>query len=99
MGVPLSQRIQDAFDFLGGRLSPFDLVLEILDEDKPQYSYHRAEFYKEGNQKLEKILNVITASAVGKRKLQSWMRQPPGIALFCDVISEEMDSVRRAVSV
>lgn len=96
MGMPLSPHIQDAFDLLRDRgLSPFDLVLEILDEDKPQYSHHRIEFYKEGNQKLEKILNVINASTMGKRKLQTWVRQPPAIALFCDVISGGKDGVRR----
>lgn len=97
MRTPLSQRIQDALNLLRGRrLSPFDLVLEILDEDKPQYSYHRAEFYKEGNQKLEKILNIVIADAAGKRKLQTWMRRPLAVDLFCDIISEEMDSVRDA---
>jgi len=54
MGLSLLQCIQDALALLcGRRLSPFDLILEVLDENKPQYSYHRTEFYKDGNEKLE----------------------------------------------
>ena len=55
--MSLSERVQDALALLRGcRLSPFDLVLKILDEGKPEYSYHQTEFCKEGNEKLSKIL-------------------------------------------
>ena len=51
--MSLSERIQDTLALLRScHLSPFDLVLEILDEDKPEYSSYRTEFYKEGNEKL-----------------------------------------------
>jgi hypothetical protein len=60
-----SRRVDCILDVLAmlrsRRLSPFDLVLEILNEGNPQYSYHRAEFYKDGNQKLFRILDVILA--------------------------------------
>ena len=78
------------------RLSPFDLILEILDEDKPQYAYHRAEFYKEGNHKLFRILDVILANDSGKRKLKSWIRGSAALDLVCDVITEEMNLVQKA---
>ena len=53
----LSERVQETLALLrGSRLSPFDLVLEILDKGKPEYSYHQTEFCKEGSEKLSKIL-------------------------------------------
>jgi hypothetical protein len=80
--MSLSERVQDTLAILRGRrLSPFDLILEILDEDKPEYSYHRTEFYKEGNEKLTKILDAILTSGPGKIKLRTWMRQPGILAL------------------
>lgn len=58
--MSLSERIQDVLGLLQHhRISPFDLVLELLDESKPQYSFYRTEFYKEGNEKLSQFLNAI----------------------------------------
>jgi hypothetical protein len=76
-------------------LSPFDLVLEILDENKPQYTYYRKEFYKEGNEKLSRFLDAIISIEPGKRKLQTWMRQSAAVDIFCDIITEEIDAVFR----
>jgi hypothetical protein len=71
----LSERVQGSLALPRGcRLSPFDLVLEIIDEDKPDHSYHRTEFYKEGNEKLSKILDAIASSGPGRSKLRTWMR-------------------------
>ena len=48
--MSLSERIQDVLALLQHhRISPFDLVLELLDE----------KFYKEGNEKLSQFLNAI----------------------------------------
>ena len=95
--MSLSARVQDTLAILRGRrLSPFDLILEILDEKKPEYSYHRTEFYKEGNEKLTKILDAILSSEPGKIKLRNWMRQPATTDLFCDVITQEMNNVQKA---
>ena len=77
--MSFSDRIADALAILWGRhLSAFNLILQILDEDKPQYSQHRTEFYKEGNQKLFKILDVILANDAGKRKLRTWGQKLDG---------------------
>ena len=95
--ISLSERIQDALALLRGRrLSPFDLILEILDENKPQYSCYRTEFYKEGNEKLSLILDAILASTPGKRKLRTWIQQPATLDLICDVVTEEMNGVQKA---
>jgi hypothetical protein len=97
MRMSQSERIHDVLTLLrDGRLSPFDLILEILDEDKPQFASYRKEFFKEGNEKLEKILDAVLANVLGKRKIRTWIQQPTSVALFCDVISEEMDTVRKA---
>lgn len=96
-GRTLSDTILDALATLRRhRLGPFDLILEILNEDNPQYSYHRTEFYKVGNQKLFRILDVILASNPGKGKLKTWIRQPAALDLVCDVITEEMNVVQKA---
>ena len=80
----------------GCRLSPFDLVLEILDEGKSEYSYHRTEFYKDGNEKLFKILDAIVSSGPGRSKLRTWMRRPVAVDLFGDVITQEISKVQKA---
>jgi hypothetical protein len=95
--LSLSERVHDILDLLRGcRLSPFNLVLEILDEDKPEYSYYRTEFYKEGNEKLSKILDAIVSSNPGRSKLRTWMRRPVAVDLFGDVITQEITKVQKA---
>ena len=42
-----------------GGLSPFDMVLEILDEFNPEYWSYRHELYKEKNSKLASILEGL----------------------------------------
>jgi hypothetical protein len=69
-----SERIHDILTLLrDGRLSPFDLIQEILDDDTPQFASFRKEFYKEGNEKLEKILDA-----------EKWMVQG-GLELLFDM--------------
>jgi hypothetical protein len=70
--------------------------MEILDENKPQYSYHRTEFYKDGSEKLSRILDAILSSIPGKGKLQTWIKKPATLDLICEVITEEMNSVQQA---
>ena len=75
-----STHIQNVLSLLhNSRLSPFDLILEILDENKSEYTSHRQKFYKEDNHKLEKILNTILANDSGKTKLRKWIQQPTGL--------------------
>ena len=74
----------------------FDLVIELLTESNPQYSFYRTEFYKERSNKMFRFLNVIISSASGKNKLRTWFRQPVTVELFCDVVTEEMNAVLKA---
>jgi hypothetical protein len=78
-----------------GHLSPFDLVLKVPDECNAQNSPYRAEFYKKDSQKFFKILDAISINGLGKQKLRSWMQQQSqGLGIFCDIINDEMDTVK-----
>jgi hypothetical protein len=44
---------------LEGNLSPFDLILEILDNCKPEYTGYRVELYKDGNRELPRIIDSV----------------------------------------
>ena len=87
------ERIAKALNILkGGRLSPFDLILEILDNHNADYAGYRIELYKDKNSKLPRILDSILATEAGKQKLWSWM-QPHALEMVCEAIDEEMDAV------
>ena len=88
-----SERLAKAIGVLkDGWLSPFDLLLEVLDESNPEYAKYRIELYKEKSTKLSRILDHIVATESGKRKLWSWI-QPHALGVVCQVIDDEMDSV------
>jgi hypothetical protein len=76
------------------RLSPFDLVLEVLKENNAEYSGYRNELYKDNNEKLATILNSILGADSGKKKLRSWM-QPHALEIVCEAIDKEIDSVTK----
>jgi hypothetical protein len=68
---PRLSKIDQVFELLrAGHLSPFDLVLKVLNERNAQYSSYRTEFYKNDSQKLFGILNVISTNGFGKQKLR-----------------------------
>jgi len=95
--VSREERIQEVLKLLrDGNLSPFNVVLKVLDERKPAYFGYRNELYKESNKKLSLILDCILAAAAdaGKRKLWSWMR-PHALAIVCEMIDEEMYTVTK----
>ncbi|KAH9160733.1 hypothetical protein EDB89DRAFT_1885651 [Lactarius sanguifluus] len=77
-----------------GNLSPFDLILEILDDCKPEYTGYRVELYKDCNRKLPRMLDSIHAVDSGRAKLWSWM-EPHALEHVCGVIDEEMDLVNK----
>ncbi|KAI9437299.1 hypothetical protein H4582DRAFT_2058293 [Lactarius indigo] len=77
-----------------GNLSPFDLILEILNDCKPEYAGYRVELYKDSNRKLPWILDSIHAVDSGRAKLWSWM-EPYALEHVCGVIDKEMDLVNK----
>ena len=95
--MSVSDRILDVLSLLRHhRLSPFDLVLEILAENKTQYSFYQNELYKEGNEKLSRLLDALSSSESGKRKLQTWIWKSTALDLFCTMVTEEMNAVQKA---
>ena len=55
--MSLSERVRDTLVLLRGcHLSPFDLVLEILDEEKPEYSCYPT---KKGTKNYTKSLMLF----------------------------------------
>lgn len=92
-----SDRIEEVLALLrGARQGPFDLVLEILDEDKPEYVHHRAKFYGDNNTKLFELLDIVAANAYGRNKIRTWLKQSQALKLICDIVSEEMNAVQKA---
>ncbi|KAH9011630.1 hypothetical protein EDB85DRAFT_2159783 [Lactarius pseudohatsudake] len=90
-----AERIGKALGLLkDGRLSPFDLILEVLNDNNVEYAGYRNELYKVGNQKLAKILDSILTADSGKQKLWLWM-QPHALEIVCEVVDKEMDSVTK----
>jgi hypothetical protein len=91
-----SQRFEDVPDILReGRLSPLDLMVELLDVSNLKYWAYRNELYKEENKKLRQILDLIFSSGLGKEKLKEWML-PHALEVICGKVSDEMDVVREA---
>ena len=91
-----SQRFENVLDILReGRLSPFDLMVELLDVSNLKYWAYRNELYKEENKKLGEILDLIFSNSPGKEKLKEWMF-PHALEVICGKVSDEMDVVREA---
>ena len=83
--ISLSEHVQDALALLRGcLLSPFDLVLEILDKDKPGYSYHQTKFIKKGmkNYLRSSILLFQVAWAEENFELGWEVHQRPNLPNF-----------------
>jgi len=88
-----AKRINEVINILhDGRISPFDFFLELLDGTNMDFVHYRTELYKEGNNKLAKILDAVLADTKGRRKLYQWMH-PHSLDIVCNKVSEEMDTV------
>ena len=88
------QRIQEALSILrDGRLSPFDIVLDLLDDSKLRYWGYRNEFFKQENENLPKILEAIYSNKEGKERMDRWML-PHALEIICAKVSDEMDEVQ-----
>ncbi|KJA21719.1 hypothetical protein HYPSUDRAFT_202642 [Hypholoma sublateritium FD-334 SS-4] len=79
---------------LHSHISLFDLFLELLDESKAQYLSYQTEFYKEGSQKFCMILDRVSHSQNGRKKICTWIRHSC-LQTVCEIVSEEMDEVKK----
>ena len=90
-------RFRKALEILHqGRLSPFDLFLEILDETQHEYIHYRSLLYKDENTKLFKIFDMVTSHPLGRPKFQEWLGRDAAFETVTDMVQEEMDRVRKA---
>ena len=88
------QRFEDVLAILReGRLSPFDLILHLLDDANLKYWAYRNELYKEENKKLGEVLELIFSNMLGKEKLKEWIL-PHALEIVCDKVTDEMDLVQ-----
>ena len=91
-----AQRFEDVLGILRERrISPFDLVIELLDDSNSKYWAYRNELYEAENKKLNEILDLIFLNAPGKEKLTEWML-PHALEVICRKVSNEMDAVQEA---
>lgn len=77
-----------------GRISPIDILLEILDPKREDHSAFRQELYKSSGKALPKLLDMVMDDEKGKLKMREWMR-PHALELICDTVYEEMDNVTK----
>ncbi|KAF6759188.1 hypothetical protein DFP72DRAFT_1064151 [Ephemerocybe angulata] len=78
-------------------ISPFDLIITLLDESLPQYKPYRTHLYERNeNDKLSTIFTMISQSPSGKLKLGDWLRSPAGVKVIGNTIGREMDELQPA---
>lgn len=92
-----AKHFRNVLDILrDARLSPFDLVLHLLDKSKDEYAQFRSYLYDDDSTKLFKILDLITEHTVGRSKFQEWLRRSAAFEVVTEIIHDEMERVRKA---
>ncbi|KAJ7199758.1 hypothetical protein GGX14DRAFT_572475 [Mycena pura] len=79
------------------QISPFQLILQVLNPDDWQYEYHRSHLYREGSTRLSELVDAMMHDEHGKTKLLDCMR-PHLLDFACKTVAEEMEN-RREVSI
>jgi hypothetical protein len=92
------QRLDIVLTFLReGKLSPVDLLIDVLDSSNGKHQSYRDELYKTDALKLHVLLDHITGDPKGKRKMDEWMR-PYAVDLTCEIVDSEMEVTKRELS-
>jgi hypothetical protein len=55
------------------RISPVDILLQVLDPDDLAYDRHRGNLYRDDNTKLTSLIETIMSDQKGKEKLSQCM--------------------------
>ncbi|KAK7016069.1 hypothetical protein R3P38DRAFT_3203850 [Favolaschia claudopus] len=75
-----------------GRISPVDVLIQVLDSDDISYDRYRGHLYREDSGKLMELVEKIMGDDSGQRKLLDCMR--PHLQDFaCETVSNEMESL------
>ncbi|KAJ6596726.1 hypothetical protein B0H10DRAFT_1959940 [Mycena sp. CBHHK59/15] len=78
------------------RISPTDVLLEVLDPENSQYSYHQAMFYKQTG-RMRSLLDALIVDPRGQQMFDQWVKLQ-AIDVACDVVSRQMDLMVKALS-
>jgi hypothetical protein len=76
------------------RISPIDILIQVLDPDDLAYDRYRGNLYTEDSTKLSVLIERIMADDKGKKKLLGCM-QPHLEEFACEIVAEEMETRRR----
>ncbi|KAJ7259360.1 hypothetical protein C8J57DRAFT_1640075 [Mycena rebaudengoi] len=79
------------------QISPFQLILQVLDPNDWHYDHYRNHLYREDSTRLSDLVEAIMRDEHGKRKLLECMR-PHLLAFACNTVAEQMEE-RRATSI
>jgi hypothetical protein len=77
------------------RMSPADLLLKVLTND--EYNYYQAKFFGNEGASMTKLLDAMTSDPRGERIHKEWAL-PSAIDTACDVVSDQMDAMVKALS-
>lgn len=91
----LSEKVAELLvPFSKAELSPFDMIVVLVDENTAGFHKYRAKLYHPDNTKLATILDSIASSKGGREKLKEWMRGDQGAGIVGEMIGEELDGLR-----
>ena len=80
-------------DLWKNKLSPLDLIVEVVDESCPKHNHYHQKMYDDNNKhKLENILDMIMDDARGRIMLLEWMR-PHTLQQVHDTVYDKMDAL------
>ncbi|KII90886.1 hypothetical protein PLICRDRAFT_106916 [Plicaturopsis crispa FD-325 SS-3] len=90
-----SERIAAALEILrGGRITPCDLLVEILDASNADMSYFRRGLFE--NDKFTTVLDAAMDLPEGKALLEKWM-SVHSLPVILGTVAREMDCVTKAL--
>ncbi|KAJ6550618.1 hypothetical protein DFH09DRAFT_1319795 [Mycena vulgaris] len=79
------------------RISPTDILLEMLDPEKAEYNHHRAMFYSDSGSKMRALLDAIVSDPRGELIFSTWVK-PRAVDLACELVSGQMDLMVKSLS-
>jgi hypothetical protein len=92
------ERVSAALTFLReGKLSPIDLLIDVLNPSDEKHQYYRQALYKADASKLHILLDHIIADRNGKQKMDEWMA-PHAVDYTCEVVDAEMEAMKKKLS-